>query len=51
MEKDKTIALRVPTKMAERIKKVADKEMISSSAWVRRAVLMALQESESTGKK
>lgn len=42
MEKDKTIAVRVPESMAQEIKKVADKELLSSSAWVRRALLQAL---------
>jgi hypothetical protein len=50
MDKDKTIALRVPSKMAARITKVADKEMLTTSAWVRRAVLLALQEAEAAAK-
>ena len=51
MDKDKTIALRVPSSMWDRIKAVAEKEMLTSSAWVRRAVLMALQEAEGSKKK
>ncbi|MFT4047930.1 MAG: hypothetical protein QM661_14735 [Solimonas sp.] len=50
MDKDKTIALRVPSDMADRIKVVADLEMLSTSAWVRRAVLLALQAAEAAAK-
>tara|TARA_R110000822_G_scaffold49736_3_gene130484 strand:+ start:5692 stop:5874 length:183 start_codon:yes stop_codon:yes gene_type:complete len=46
-DKDRTIAVRVPTDLAERIKAAADVEMLTSSAWVRRAVLQALQKHES----
>lgn len=46
-DKDRTIAVRVPTDLADRIKAAADVEMLTSSAWVRRAVLQALQKHES----
>jgi uncharacterized protein (DUF1778 family) len=45
-DKDRTIAVRVPTDLADRIKAAADVEMLTSSAWVRRAVLQALQKHE-----
>lgn len=45
-KKDKTIAVRVPADLAERIESAADKELLTSSAWIRRTVLFALQASE-----
>ena len=50
MDKNRTIALRVPSELADRLKVAADKELLTSSAWVRRAVLQALQQSEAKKK-
>lgn len=49
--KDKTIAIRIPEDMHEKLEAAAERELLPVSAWVRRAVLQALQAAEASAKK